>query len=86
MDLPPPTHNYDDPKLVLLQAQSGGHSAGDYAKITFNDKEVKINKNLSSGFNRGINLVIFSMLSGKEMWNESFDTTNSSMVFDIFCE
>ena len=62
---------------MVLQVQSAGFKAGDYAKIILNDHEVKVSTNYNNHY-RGLHIVVINHTNCKVEFAKVFDTNQSS--------
>lgn len=69
--------------VILVQALSAGFHAGNYAKITINNKPIDLQRN-SSGHYRGLHVVCINPRTGEHEFAMVFDTYNYPMNFDSF--
>lgn len=67
----------------MVQVTSAGMNAGNFAKITINDKLVKVHEN-ENNHERGLHIVIINKLNGEVEYAEVFDTYKSSRKLDKF--
>lgn len=67
--------------VLVIQAQSGGFSAGKFAKVTLNDTPITPANN-ESGHLRGLHMVVVSPSTGKVELAQVFDTYASSEKLD----
>lgn len=68
-------------EVYIIQAASGGYSAGNFAKITINNKQVQPEKN-SQGHHRGLHIVLIDQQDYRVVLAKVFDTYRSSTAFD----
>ena len=70
-------------KLIVIEVVSAGFHAGSTAKITINDVQVKVERNLG-GHYRGLHVVLINPQNGKVEFAQVFDTSESSHPFNAF--
>lgn len=78
-------------KTLVVQVSSAGFHAGDYAKISINNKPVDIVNDLFTSLNeytnlRGLHLIIINPVHGEVLDSRTFDTYKSSAAFDEYIE
>lgn len=67
--------------VLIVQAQSAGLNAGNFAKITVNDAPVEIEKN-ENGHHRGVHVVIINPSNGKIELAKAYDTYETPHEFE----
>ena len=73
-----------DKKMILVQAFSGGHDAGNFAQIKINDEPVIIPEAAKNQYGRGLHMVFINPANGKVELARIFDTNTSSEEFDWY--
>ena len=67
-------------RVLVVQVESAGFDAGNFAKISINDVAVQVAKN-ENGHYRGLHIVIINSLDGKVELSQVFDTYKTSKGF-----
>lgn len=67
----------------MIQAESAGFEAGNYAKIIINNFQIEMQRN-ENGHYRGLHMVIFNPYKGVVEIAKVFDTYKSPVAFDEF--
>ena len=70
--------------VLVIQASSAGHDAGNYAKITLNGFQVPVQKHSENTEYRGLHIVVVNPKTGKIEVSRVFDTHKSSSEFEEF--
>ena len=70
-------------KLIRIHAESAGYHAGNYARITMNDKTIEIASN-SNGNHRGLHIVVVDPATVQVVHAKVFDTYMGSEEFELF--
>lgn len=68
---------------IVIQVQSGGFNAGDFAIITLNKTKVYVSKNINNHL-RGLHLVVINPINGFIESARCFDTYIDSHELDTF--